>query len=104
MNLEEGEIICRCEEITREEILAAIRRGDHSLSAIKRRTRAGMGLCQGRTCCRLIARILAAELGVGVGDIETGSFRPPVGLLSLGTLAANAEFPGRDHKHAPADR
>ncbi|MGQ9595626.1 MAG: (2Fe-2S)-binding protein, partial [Anaerolineae bacterium] len=42
-------IICRCEEVTKGEILEAIRDGCDSVIWIKRKTRAGMGLCQGRT-------------------------------------------------------
>ncbi len=53
--------LCRCEEVTREEILEAIRQGHHTVASIKRATRAGMGACQGRTCGRLIQQLLAAE-------------------------------------------
>ena len=54
-------IICRCEEITREEILQAIRNGHHTVDSIKKATRAGMGACQGRTCARVIMGILMEE-------------------------------------------
>ena len=40
-------IICRCEEVTEGEIKKAIRSGARTITGIKRRTRAGMGLCQG---------------------------------------------------------
>jgi len=52
-------IICRCEEITETEIVEAIRDGAESLNDIKRRTRAGMGLCQGRTCRGIVSQMLA---------------------------------------------
>ena len=52
-------IICRCEEVTRGEILAAIAGGATTLKGVKIRTEAGMGLCQGRTCRRLISQMLA---------------------------------------------
>ena len=51
-------IICRCEEITKGEIKAAIRNGMHTVNGIKRITRAGMGLCQGQTCQRLVIQNL----------------------------------------------
>ncbi|MCL1818253.1 MAG: (2Fe-2S)-binding protein [Spirochaetaceae bacterium] len=52
-------IICRCEEVTRGEITAAIEAGATTLKGVKIRTEAGMGLCQGRTCRRLISQMLA---------------------------------------------
>lgn len=54
-------LVCRCEEVSRAEVLAAIRQGHHTVASIKRATRAGMGACQGRTCGRLIQQMLAAE-------------------------------------------
>ncbi|WP_113676182.1 FAD-dependent oxidoreductase [Vallitalea guaymasensis] len=64
MNPKYGNIICRCELITEGEILDAI----HSeipattIDAIKRRTRAGMGRCQGGFCGPRVLEILAREL------------------------------------------
>lgn len=55
------QIVCRCEEVTEEEILEAIRSGRQTLKSVKRATRAGMGACQGRTCSALISRLLTAE-------------------------------------------
>ena len=51
-------ILCRCEEITEREVREAIEAGCRTVDEIKRATRAGMGPCQGRTCARLIERIL----------------------------------------------
>lgn len=81
------EIICRCEEVTREEILEAIRLGDDSLDAIKKRTRAGMGFCQGRTCKKMIARMLATYYEEPVNRYLPGSIRIPVGPLPLRLIA-----------------
>ena len=50
--------VCRCEEISREEILQAIRDGHYTIDSIKKATRAGMGACQGRTCSKIIQGIL----------------------------------------------
>ncbi len=54
-------LICRCEEVTKRDVLQAIEDGWHTVASIKRATRAGMGACQGRTCGRLILQILVAE-------------------------------------------
>jgi len=61
-----GEIICRCENISKGEIVEAIHRPvpARSLDAIKRRTRAGMGRCQGGFCSPRVLRILSEELKI----------------------------------------
>ena len=66
-----GRVICRCETITEGEILDAIRRplGARSLDGVKRRTRAGMGRCQGGFCAPRVMDILARELGQDLAEI-----------------------------------
>jgi len=61
-----GEIICRCENISKGEIIKAIHQPvpARSLDAIKRRTRAGMGRCQGGFCSPRVLRILSEELKI----------------------------------------
>ncbi|NLD84021.1 MAG: (2Fe-2S)-binding protein [Clostridiales bacterium] len=83
----EKEIVCRCEEVTREEIMEAMRLGDASLDAVKKRTRAGMGFCQGRTCKRLVARMLSAYYHMPLDHYLPGSIRLPVLPLTLGEIA-----------------
>ena len=84
---EDDLIICRCEEITKGEIKDAIRNGMQTLSGIKRITRAGMGLCQGQTCQRLVTQIIAQELGQSTAEIEPTTARGPVRPLSLAVFA-----------------
>jgi bacterioferritin-associated ferredoxin len=81
-------IICRCEEVTREEIEESVSLGDASLSAVKKRTRAGMGYCQGKTCKRLVAALIREGAGIPIEDLLPGSIRMPVGAVSLEQLAA----------------
>ena len=61
-----GRVICRCEEVTEGEIRAAIRArvGARTLDGVKRRTRGGMGRCQGGFCTPRVIEILGAELGL----------------------------------------
>ena len=68
---EYGRIICRCETITEGEIIDAIRRplGAKSLDGVKRRTRAGMGRCQGGFCSPRVMDILSRELGIPLDSI-----------------------------------
>lgn len=66
-----GTIICRCERITEGEILDAIHRplGARSVDGVKRRTRAGMGRCQGGFCGPKVMEILCRELGEDMQQI-----------------------------------
>lgn len=61
---ENGSLVCRCEQVTEYEIRAAIRRpvGATTIDGVKRRTRAGMGRCQGGFCSPRVLEILAEEL------------------------------------------
>jgi glycerol-3-phosphate dehydrogenase len=65
-NPQYGKIVCRCEQVTEGEVLDAIHATLPALNidAIKRRTRAGMGRCQGGFCLPHIASILARETGM----------------------------------------
>ncbi len=66
-----GRIVCRCETITEGEILDAIHApaGARDVDGVKRRTRAGMGRCQGGFCGSKVVEILARELGVPMNEI-----------------------------------
>lgn len=80
--------ICRCEEVARSEVSQAIREGNVTLNDVKRRTRAGMGVCQGIYCLRAVALMIEAEAGVAADSLEPMTARPPARLVSLGSLAA----------------
>ena len=74
-----GQIVCRCETVTEGEILDAIRRpcGARSVDGVKRRTRSGMGRCQGGFCSTRVVELLAQELGVSPTEVqlnEPGSY------------------------------
>ena len=70
-NPDYGQIICRCESISKGEILDAIRRPIPAtcLDAVKRRTRAGMGRCQGGFCGPRVVSIIEKELGISPLDV-----------------------------------
>jgi NAD(P)H-nitrite reductase large subunit len=75
---EQKKIICRCEEIDEDTIREAIRDGCHDLDSIKRRTRAGMGMCQSKTCSIMIARLIREETGKDMAQITPFTVRPPL--------------------------
>ncbi|MBI9109414.1 MAG: (2Fe-2S)-binding protein [Spirochaetales bacterium] len=66
-----GNIVCRCELITEGEIIDAIHSSipGTTVDGIKRRTRAGMGRCQGGFCGPRVLEILAREMGKSLTDI-----------------------------------
>ena len=66
-----GKIVCRCEQITEGEILRAIRENPpaKNIDAVKRRTRAGMGRCQGGFCQPYVAELIAKENGIAFEQV-----------------------------------
>ncbi len=68
---EYGKIVCRCEGITEGEIRAAIRRNPQAVDVdgVKRRTRAGMGRCQGGFCGPYVMELIAEETGIPMEQI-----------------------------------
>jgi len=78
--------ICRCEEITEREIEEAIENGATSADEVKKFTRAGMGLCQGRTCRKSIERIIARKTGKDLKDIKPSNYRQPVRSVKMGAF------------------
>jgi thioredoxin reductase len=69
-------VVCRCEEVTRGEIEAAVtERGVGDGRGLKLSTRAGLGLCQGRVCSRTVAELVA-----GPGDVPKPSMKRPIAV------------------------
>ncbi len=66
-----GKVICRCETITEGEIIDVIHRsaGARTVKSVKKRTRAGMGRCQGGFCSPRVVEILARELNCSLDEI-----------------------------------
>ncbi len=81
-------IVCRCEEITEEEVRQAVRDGAISVDAVKRATRAGMGLCQSKTCYINIAKIINRETGRPMDELVPIIHRIPVRPIRSGVIAA----------------
>jgi glycerol-3-phosphate dehydrogenase len=67
-----GVIVCRCEEISRGEALAALRRSVpcDTVDGVKRRVRPGMGRCQGSFCGPNVAQIIAEEKKIPVTEVR----------------------------------
>jgi len=92
MEQDVSNIICRCEEISEQEIRDAIREFNlRTVDEVKRLTRARMGLCQGRTCESLIIRIIAEETNKRVGEIFPSGRRPPIRPTNIRSLAKEGQ-------------
>lgn len=85
-----GEIVCRCETITRAEIRQAIHNplGVCTVNGIKVRTRASMGRCQGGYCETRITAMIREALGMAAADVELG---PKGSYLFTGTVKGGYE-------------
>ena len=75
-----GELICRCQKVTKAEILRAIHNplGVHTMTGIKYRTRAMMGRCQGGYCQMRIVRMLEEECALKPQEINYSREGSPV--------------------------
>ena len=83
----EETIVCRCEELTRGEVDAAIAAGGTTYRTLKVATRLGMGACQGRMCWPAMARSIAFNTGKPIEEIGPVSARPPIMPITVGELA-----------------
>jgi len=88
---DDGLIICRCEEITKGEIRQAVHEGMWTMTEVKRFLRAGMGLCQGQTCGRIVKGIIAKELGLEAAELPGNVDRAPARPIELTILGNEGE-------------
>ncbi|HIJ55458.1 MAG TPA: FAD-dependent oxidoreductase [Deltaproteobacteria bacterium] len=85
-DISDDTIICRCEGVTAGEIRDSIRKGTLNPNDIKKRTRAGMGYCQGTNCFPTIAMILMNEFDVVPEALPWMTTRPPARPIPLSLL------------------
>lgn len=85
-------IVCRCEDIPRAEIEAAIDAGATEVNQIKQWTRCGMGPCQGRMCGEAAAEIVAARTGGDRASVGLWTGRAPLRPVALGDLAGRFDY------------
>jgi bacterioferritin-associated ferredoxin len=88
-NRAEKTFICLCEDITLEDVIEAIDEGFTTIEEIKRHLRVGMGICQGRTCLRLIATIIAQKTKQPINTIKSSRIRPPIKPVQYSVLASD---------------
>lgn len=79
--------VCRCEDVTLEELNGLIDIGVHTIEELKRLTRCGMGACQGRTCSNILAQNIAKKTDIPLSEIQGATHRAPVKPVKLGMIA-----------------
>lgn len=84
-------IVCRCEDVTRRQIDAAIDAGALSIDQLKAWTRAGMGPCQGRLCGEAVAALLADHVG-GREQVGFWTGRAPIRPVPVADLVGDATY------------
>ena len=81
------EIVCRCMDITKEDILKAIEEGHTDIESIKRVTGLGRGPCQGKTCIPIAIGIIARATGKSPEEVGYITPRPPIKPVFFELLA-----------------
>lgn len=89
--MEADVIICRCQELTKQDVLDAIADGAVTINGVKKRIRSGMGLCQGKTCERLVATIISEETGRPLSELIPPTSRPPVRPIPIRIFAEDTD-------------
>lgn len=84
-------IVCRCEEVTLQELEETARKYNSSARELKLLTRAGMGFCGGRTCRQAVDRVLTDITGEDPTNELPLKVAPPVRPLSLTDLGGLAK-------------
>jgi len=79
-------LICRCEEVSFGDIETALAEDLQAIGAVKRRTRLGMGRCQGRYCAPILDAVLAERCGRARDEFSGFAPRPPARPVSIADL------------------
>ena len=81
-------IVCRCEEVTAEQIVATVALGCPGPNQMKSFLRCGMGPCQGRLCGLTVTEVIAQARAVSPAEVGYYRIRPPVKPITVAELAA----------------
>jgi thioredoxin reductase/bacterioferritin-associated ferredoxin len=85
-------VVCRCEDVTRGELDAAIEQGALTIDQLKHFTRCGMGPCQGRYCGDTVQALMAQNLGCPREAVGQWTGRPPLRPVALGELIGDFSY------------
>lgn len=80
-------MVCRCEDVRLRDLDAALALGDSTIAMLKRRTRLGMGPCQGRYCAPVAASIIERHTGSPPDEFSLFAPRVPIKPVRIGDIA-----------------
>jgi NADPH-dependent 2,4-dienoyl-CoA reductase/sulfur reductase-like enzyme len=81
-------IVCRCEEVTAQQVIDNVRIGCTGPNQLKSFLRCGMGPCQGRMCGLTVTELIAETRGTTPAEVGYYRLRPPVKPIALAELAS----------------
>ncbi len=87
-------IVCRCEEVTAQQVVDNVRIGCTGPNQLKSFLRCGMGPCQGRMCGLTVTELIAETRGVTPAEVGYYRLRPPVKPIALAELASMPKSEG----------
>ena len=90
-NVTDDTVVCRCEGVKAGVIRRAIKKGTTDLNDVKKRTRTGMGYCQGANCMPTVAAMLSHEFRVKAEEIKMTTTRPPFRPIPMNLLMVEAD-------------
>ena len=80
-------IVCRCEEVTADQIRKALESGLLNPNQVKAQTRCGMGPCQGRMCGLTLSEMIADHEKGNIAKADYFRIRPPLKPITLEQLS-----------------
>ena len=83
-------LLCRCEDVTTDDVDKALATGFTDLEEVKRYTGFGTGPCQGKECLRAVAQHICAFTGQTPQDLLPFTSRPPLQPTPLLVFAGAA--------------
>lgn len=86
-------VICRCENVCLGDMEELIDAGIQSIGALKRRTRLGMGPCQGRYCASVAADLLAKRSGRPIDEFSLFAPRSPLKPIRIADIVSSTKAP-----------
>jgi bacterioferritin-associated ferredoxin len=88
--MEQTTILCRCEDVTIDEIEEVVALGAATFDDVKRMTRCGMGPCQAKLCMNVGNNVISKLVGQPVSELPKPRVRIPLRMISMGSLASRS--------------